>query len=386
MKQLNDLKANRDLFVNVERDKLVHQNETNSKQIATLKQQKKELLEESEKRNKAITERLTLRFDQQRQDLSRSVDELMAKNAALSAQRQELENRCDAIERDTDQIKAGFLKKFDNLKSTENELQCRIKQLEMEKERCSEMAQRKQTELSQESKLWKSEREILSQTIAELNRNDDKKNLTLIQDQETILGLNEQIEKLSERLKVEESRNAKVVENLTTKLTKNESTFKSTIEHYRAELGKFENLYSESQVMTKEIISKHEALSTKLKEENRNSFTNFTKIISELKKENKSLIASNLTLEGKMEHILSNQRNTVSENESMNKKLINAQRSTHSLTESVENLKAINANYRKKETLLLTENKNLRNELNKTQISMQRLHRNQQFNSKINGH
>jgi len=386
MKQINDLKANHDLFVNVEKDKLLLQNETQCQQIVTLKQRKQEVLEQSEKDKKAITERMTLKFQKREQALTQSLQELTTKNATLSTERQRFKSRCDVMERETDQIKGEMLTKFDALKTTENELQCRVKQLELEKDRCSEMAQRREHELSQQSKLWKSEREILGQTIAELNRNDDQKNLNLIQDQETILELNEQIDKMSERLKMEQSRNGKMIETLSSKLSQNESAFNSTMEHYKAELAKFESLYSDSQVMTKEIISKHEALSTKWKEENRNSFTNFTKMIGELKKENKSLITANLSLQGKMEHILGNQRNTVSENEKMNKKLINAQKTTHSLTESVENLKRTNANYRKKETLLLTENKNLRNELNKTQISMQRMQRNHQFNAKLNSH
>jgi len=386
MKQINELKANHDLFINVEKDKLITQNEAYSQQIAVLKKRKQEMMEDGERKEKALTERLTLKFQDRHKGLTRSVQELTTKNAELSTERQRFKSRCDIIQRETDQIKEEMLKKFDSLKSTENELQCRIKQLELEKDRYSDLAQRRESELNQQSKHWKSEREILGQTITELNRNDDEKNLTLIQDQETILELNEQIEKLGERLKMEESKNGKIIENLRSKLAKNEDAFQSTIEHYKVELSKFENLYSESQVMTKDIISKHEALSTKWKEENRKSFTNFTNLVGELKKENQSLIAANQSMQGKMERIMGSQRNTVSENESMNKKLLTAQKTTHSLTESMENLKKMNANHRKKETLLLTENKNLREELNKTQISMQRVQRNHQFNAKLNSH
>merc|ERR1712060_701689 len=112
---------------------------------------------------------------------------------------------------------------------------------------------------------WQSEREILCQTIAELNRNDDQKNLTLIQDQEAILELNEQIEKLDQRLETEGSRSNKLVDSLRLKLSQSETAFQQTLEHYKGELGKFEKLYSESQAMTTDIISKHEVMSTKWK-------------------------------------------------------------------------------------------------------------------------
>jgi len=386
MKQINALKANHDLFVNVEKDRLLAENEALSKQVAALKAQKEALWAEGEGQRAEIEEKVTLKLEQKQQSLAQTVKEMTTRNATLNAERHRFQTRCQVMEREAEEIKEEMLKRFDGLKSTENELQCRVKQLELEKERVSESAERKEKELTQQTKLWKSEREVLSQTVAELNRNDDKKNLALIQDQEAILELNEEIEKLKERLSVEGSRSGKVIGSLQSKLVRNEAAFKETIEHYKAELGKFENLYSESQAMTKEIIAKHEAMSRKWKEENRSSFSNFSNIVDELKAENKSLVAVNLTLQGKMERVLGNQRNTVSENENMNKRLLNEQKSTRSLTESVENLKAMNQSHRKKETLLLTENKNLRNELSKAQIARQRLQRNHQFNAKINGH
>jgi len=386
MKLVNSLKANHSLFVNVERDRLLAQKEALSKQVASLKQQKLSLLAEGECFKKEVEDKLTLRFQQRQQALTQSLQDMTTRNAVLSTERQRFKTRGQVVQRETDQIKAGMLKKFDALKSTENELKCKLKHSELEKERVSEMAQRKEKELTQQTKLWKSERELLGQTIAELNRNDDKKNLTLIQDQEAILDLNERIEKLSERLQVEGSRNSKLTQSLQAKLVQNEAAFKSTIEHYKVELGKFENLYSESQAMTKEIISKHETLSTKWKEENRNSFTINTNIIDALKRENKSLLAANLTLRGQHDSLCGNQRNTVAENEKMNKKLLNAQKTNAQMADHIENVKAINEGYRKKETLLLTENKNLRNELSKSQIGMQRLQRNHQFNAKINSH
>ena len=145
-----------------------------------------------------------------------------------------------------------------------------------------------------------------------------------------------------------------------------------------------ENLYNESQIKTEDIINKHKSLSTKWKEENRNTFDKFTKIINELKKENKALIHSNIELETQIETTMSEQNQKMINNNNIKRKLVTYEQEIESLTETAENLKSVNENYKKKEALLLNENKSLREELNKTQISMQRLQRTQHFNEKLN--
>jgi len=386
MKQINDLKNNHELFVNIEKDKLLNENNLYLQQINKLKKQNENILEETQKENKKKLNKLNEKFTQKEQILNDALNELMAKNVKFNEERNESETKCNVISNDIENIKKMYLEKFEALKTTENELKCKIKELDLGNDRFSELIKRKETDLMQRSKAWESERSIYNQTISELNKNDDKKNLILIQNEETILNLNEMTEKMKETLKMDKIRNMKQVQELSEKLNKNENIFNSTIENYRNELTNLENLYNESQIKTKDIIKKHESLSTKWKEENRKTFENFTNIINELKKENKSLINSNIKLETETEHLLRNESNAVSNTNQIKKKLMDSEKSILSMAETMDNLKAMNENYKKKETLLLTENKNLRNQLNKATISMQRLQRNQHFNQKINSH
>merc|ERR1712129_574142 len=260
----------------------------------------------------------------------------------------------------------------------------KIKKLDLESTRCSELAKRKESDLTNHEKLWQKERSIFNQTIAELNKNDDKKNLVLIQNEEKILTQNE---KLNESLKMEKTMSAKQIHELDDKLNKNESSYTLTIGNYKKELTNLETLYSESQVQTKDIVNRHEALSRKWKEENRKTFDNFTQIVNELKSENKTVIHSNIKLSSELDDVINNElKQTLSSNQEIKRKLANYQKSMHSLDESANSLKKMNEKYQKKESLLLNENKTLREQLNQATISMQRMQRKQHFNQKINCH
>merc|ERR1712130_1099866 len=135
----------------------------------------------------------------------------------------------------------------------------------------------------------------------------------------------------------------KQIQELDEKLNKSESSYTVTIGNYKKELTNLESLYNESQVQTKDIVNRHEALSRKWKE-------------------------------------------TLSSNQEIKRKLANNQRNMHSLDETASSLKKMNEKYQKKESLLLNENKSLREQLNQATISMQRLQRKQHFNQKINCH
>jgi len=310
----------------------------------------------------------------------------MASNASLSAQRADVEQRCASKERDVQSLQKTYLGKIEVLKTKENGQSLRVKQLELEKERFAEMAQRRETELTQESKLWKAERQMYNENLARMQRDDDAKKLRLIEGEEAMLTLRQQFDRVGAQSEADASRHAQIVATLQSKLSENEEAYHATMASYKAELKKFEALYNDSQAQTAELIGKHSALSAKWQTEHRKSTANFSRAIDALKIENKALLSARMALQGKLEQLRSNQSNTVSDNESMNKKLMCSQRTARSLTEALENVKALNQSYRKKEGLLLHENKSLRDELSKTQISMQRWQRNQQFNDKINSH
>merc|ERR1719474_2103098 len=129
MKQINALKANHDLFVNVEKDRLLAENEALSKQVAALKAQKEALWAEGERQRAEIEEKVTLKLEQKQQSLAQTVKEMTTRNATLNAERHRFQTRCQVMEREAEEIKEEMLKRFDGLKSTENELQCRVKQL-----------------------------------------------------------------------------------------------------------------------------------------------------------------------------------------------------------------------------------------------------------------
>ena len=386
LKQINELTAKHDLFVDIERGKLTEENKLCAQQLAKLKQQRKDEQAELDEAHRSAMERVKANLRQSEQAMTRSIDELMASNASLSAQRSDVEQRCASKARDVEQLQKTYLGKIDALESKENAQILRVKQLELEKERFSEMAQRRESELTQESKLWKAERQMYNESLARMQRDDDQKKLRLMEGQETILTLRQQLDKLGTQSEADASRHSELAATLQSKLSGNEEAFHATMASYKAELVKLEALYNGSQAQTAELIGKHSALSAKWQAEHRKSTGNFSRIIDALKLENKALLKARMALQGKLEQLRSNQSNTVSDNESMNKKLLCSQRTARSLTEALENVKALNQSYRKKEGLLLHENKSLRDELSKTQISMQRWQRNQQFNNKINSH
>ena len=132
--------------------------------------------------------------------LKQKINDLLAKNVRFTQERNDFENQNETIKNEMEEIKKMYLDKFGVLKETENELNVKIKELELEKERLSEFAERKQLDLRQQIKSWQAEKEIYDQTISELNKNDDKKNLTLIQNEEIMIDLNEKIEKLNSKL------------------------------------------------------------------------------------------------------------------------------------------------------------------------------------------
>merc|ERR1719350_1537821 len=286
-----------------------------------------------------------------------------------------------------DALKKMYADKFEHTMQTANDLNVKIKELDLESTCCSELAKRKESDLINHEKLWQKERSIFNQTIAELNKNDDKKNLILIQNEEKISTQNEKLEKLNESLKMEKTMSAKQIHELDDKLNKNESSYTLTIGNYKKELTNLETLYSESQVQTKDIVNRHEALSRKWKEENRKTFDNFTQIVNELKSENKTVIQSNIKLSSELDDVINNElKQTLSSNQEIKMKLANYQKSMHSLDESANSLKKMNEKYQKKESLLLNENKSLREQLNQATISIQRMQRKQHFNQKINCH
>eukprot|EP01084_Bolivina_argentea_P043518 80182_1 len=263
-------------------------------------------------------------------------------------------------------IKKLYFNKFETLKTTQNELECRIKELESETQRYLDLSKRSESNLKQQSNMWMSERDVYNQSIAELTATDERKNVVLVENEKEILDLKQIIDRLNEKLSVDQIRNSKHVEQLGDKLNKTENGFMVSIENYKKEFKNLELLYNESQLQTKEIIQKHESLSTKWKEENRNSLKHLKQMIDELKKENKSLINRNLTLETQIQNTINDQKHAANANIHCKNKLKQTQNSIGNLNQTIQNLKSLNAKYQNKETLLLNENKNLRNQLNKS--------------------
>merc|ERR1712129_238973 len=387
LKQLNDIKNANELFLNLEKDKLLLENKMCLDKINSLQNEKKQQMTTAHKEQQDLIASMNATYNEKERSLNESINDLLAKNAKLSEERTQIETKYRVIKEDVDALKKMYANKFEHTMQTANDLNVKIKELDLESTRCSDLAKRKESDLTNHEKLWQKERSIFNQTIAELNKNDDKKNLILIQNEEKILTQNEKLEKLNESLKMEKTMSAKQIHELDDTLNKNESSYTLTIGNYKKELTNLETLYSESQVQTKDIVNRHEALSRKWKEENRKTFDNFTQIVNELKSENKTVIHSNIKLSSELDDVINNElKQTLSSNQEIKRKLANYQKSMHSLDESANSLKKMNEKYQKKESLLLNENKSLREQLNQATISMQRMQRKQHFNQKINCH
>jgi len=381
--EINNLKTENELFVNVEKAKLINEKNQCLQQIHKLRQQNKQILQELTEENQQRVRDLKAEHCHAEQSLNAQIKQLIAKKVQLAQEKNKYEQQYIVLQNDLANTKRVYLEKFETLHTSNNELKCKITESDLEKERFSEIAQRKTTELKQQQQRWQAERDVYKQSIAELNHNDDRKNLKLIENEEKMLELSETIARLTEKLRVNETRYTEQMESLTQKLTRNESAFKSGIESYKAELTNLESLYNDSQAKSKDIISKHETLSTQWKQENRNTLERFTNIVNELKQENKALMNRNVKLEAKMNKLLHNEESALCARDNIAKKMKEGQSSLQSLAETVDHLKSTNDNYKRKEMLLLTENKNLRSELNKVQISMQRLQRTHQLNQRL---
>merc|ERR1711933_129249 len=307
-----------------------------------------------------------------------------AQNVRLKEAKNGLAAKHCAISKDMERLKKMYSDKFEALKLSENSLRCKIRELELESERFAEMAKRKEIDLAQHTKLWQTERQNTQKYVEELNKNDDEKNLALIRSEERVLRQNEELEKMSESLKQQQIVSSEKMKALQTKLVQNESLYAETLKNYKTELAKLEALYTDSQEKSKEIVQRHEALSKKWKEENRKSFENFSNLLCSLKAENKSVIETNIALQSQMHAVINGKlKDTLSNNQQMQKKLAEAEQNIVCLNEKANNLCAMNEKYQKKEVVLLEEVKTLRNRLNKSAICVQRLQRKQNFEQQI---
>ena len=122
LKQINDIKQANELFVNMEKDKMMNEAAVQLEQIQNLQQQKRQMLEDLHKENKQNINELNEKFMQKEQSLNESVNELLAKNAQLSEECTQFETKYNVIAEDMDKLKKMYVDKFEALKQSENEL------------------------------------------------------------------------------------------------------------------------------------------------------------------------------------------------------------------------------------------------------------------------
>merc|ERR1712176_1462044 len=110
-----------ELFLNIEKDKIMHENKMCLDKIQNLQSEKKQMMETSHKERQNLMAELKQKYNEKERALTDSINDLMAKNVQLNEERTQIEN----------------------------ELNVKIKELDLASTRCSELAQRKESDLKQ---------------------------------------------------------------------------------------------------------------------------------------------------------------------------------------------------------------------------------------------
>merc|ERR1712115_316415 len=84
LKQLNDIKNANELFLNLEKDKLLLENKLCLDKINNLQNEKKQQMENAHKEQQDLIASMNEQYNEKERSLNESINELLAKNAKLS--------------------------------------------------------------------------------------------------------------------------------------------------------------------------------------------------------------------------------------------------------------------------------------------------------------
>merc|ERR1739844_578551 len=111
LKQLNDIKNANELFLNLEKDKLLLENKMCLDKINNLQNEKKQQMENAHKEQQDLIASMNEQYDKKEHSLNASINDLLAKNAKLSEERTQIETKYRVIKEDMDALKKMYADK-----------------------------------------------------------------------------------------------------------------------------------------------------------------------------------------------------------------------------------------------------------------------------------